>query len=64
MNVIQAINAIREQKLADGIFPTHATMVELIAAGCSQSEIRQAAKSGKIKWGKTINSYYFTCLSE
>ena len=57
--VIKTIRAIKADKQSRNIFPTHATRYELIKAGCKVEEIRQAVQQGAIRFGKTLNDYYF-----
>lgn len=53
---IEQIRAEKEQKL---IWPTHATMPELINAGFTREKIRESVRSGEVGYGRTINSFYF-----
>lgn len=57
--VIKTIRAIKADKQSRNIFPTHATRYELIKAGCKVEEIRLAVQSGLIRFGRTLNDYYF-----
>jgi hypothetical protein len=59
-NVTAAITAIRLKKQAGGIFPTHATIKELMEEGCTMPEIREAVASGLVEYRETLNGHYFT----
>ena len=57
--VIKTIRAIKADKQSRNIFPTHTTRYELIKSGCNVEDIRQAVKSGAVRFGRTLNDYYF-----
>jgi hypothetical protein len=59
MTVIQALRNIAARKRLMKVEPTHATITELMNEGCTHPEIRAAVKTGKIKYGRTLNSFYF-----
>lgn len=60
--VIKTIRAIKSDKSQRIVFPTHATRYELLRAGCTADEIRQAVRLGLVRYGRTLNDYYFVEL--
>lgn len=60
----KAIERIKAEKEQKRIWPTHATMPELINAGFTKEQIREAVRSGEVGFGRTINSFYFFVKSE
>ena len=57
--VIKTIRLIKSDKIQRKVFPTYATRKELLAEGCAVEEIREAVKSGLVRFGQTLNDYYF-----
>lgn len=58
------IERIRAEKESRKVWPTHATMKDLLNAGFTRDQIRKAVRSGEIGFGQTINSFYFFVKSE
>lgn len=57
--VLEAIRAIKTDKQQRKTFPTHATRRELLDAGCTMQEIRESVKAVIVRFGQTLNDYYF-----
>jgi hypothetical protein len=62
MTPTQAIQQIKADKNARKVFPTYATRTELIALGCKVEDIREAVKNGELRFGRTINDFYFEII--
>ena len=58
------IERIKAEKEARKVWPTHATMKDLLNAGFTREQIREAVRAGEIGFGRTINSFYFFVKSE
>lgn len=57
--VIEAIRKINADKELRKVFPVHAMRTDLLAQCCTVEEIRSAVLSGEVKFGRTINDFYF-----
>ena len=57
--VIKAIRHIKADKIQRSVFPVHATRRELLDFGCSVGEIRKSVKDGLVRFGRTLNDFYF-----
>ena len=62
--VTLTIAQICDEKQLAGKHPIHATRSELLQRGCTIEAIREACKSGAVKWGRTINDYYYVNNNE
>ncbi len=57
--VIKAIRHIKADKIQRGVFPVHATRRELLDFGCPVEEIRKSVKDRLVRFGRTLNDFYF-----
>ena len=63
-SIPDTIAQIRAEKQQRKVWPTHATHRDLLNAGHTHEAIRDAVRAGQIKFGRTLNSYYFFVESE
>lgn len=64
MTAIKAIQTISSNKKAKAVFPPFALRVEISQltknkGEALKSELNELVKSGQIKFGRTINDFYF-----
>ena len=57
--VIDTIRKIKADKEQRNVMPTYSLRTELLHEGCTIEEIRSSVVSGKVKFGRTINDWYF-----